>query len=67
MGACRRWSESILVGSVLLKNGLVRSHLGLNMSISVGFSLIWVKACRRWSELVLIGSVLVRNGGDRSH
>ena len=67
VGACRRWSESVLVGSVLVRIGRDRSHYGRSMSILVGVGLIWVGAFRRWSESVLIGSVLVRNGRDRSH
>ena len=26
VGACRRWSESVLVGSVLVRNGRDQSH-----------------------------------------
>ena len=47
VGACRRWSDSVLVGSVLVRIGRDRSHYGQSMSIMVGFSLIWVGACRR--------------------
>ena len=47
VGACRRWSDSVLVGTVLVRDGSDWPHYGQGRSILVWFSLGRVGARQR--------------------